>query len=179
MMGTTLRNQPYDKISNVAIFFLSLSYLSSKFSLQMQQIFAFSFNFCYSFVNNCILFFLKSIILFARAFKESKNSFYAFLTSLYIMFILHILWWKFYSHWKTWWNIFTYIFRKWLLRIIFTSINFLYQRCKIYLNIKWCLIRFMIYRLNSNILHCSVGITILQQSLFSDIFYVFQVCSLF
>ena len=134
----------------------------------MQQIFAFSFNFCCSFVNNFILFFLKSIILFARAFKESKNS-----------FILHVLRWKFYRHWKTWWNIFTYIFRKWLFRIILTSINFLYQRYKICLNNKWCLIRFMIYRLNSNILDCSVGITILQKSLFSDIFHVFQVCSLF
>ena len=33
-------------------------YLSSNFSLQIEQIFAFSFDFCCSFVNNSIVFFL-------------------------------------------------------------------------------------------------------------------------
>ena len=61
-------------ISNFTIFF-SFKYLFSDFSLQIYEIFAFSYVSCCSFVNNFIIFFLKLIIVITYFLKDPQNFF--------------------------------------------------------------------------------------------------------
>ena len=61
-------------ISNITIFFI-FQISIFKFFLQIYQIFAFPCDFCHSFVNNFIFFFLKIIIFSVCSFKNGQNFF--------------------------------------------------------------------------------------------------------
>ena len=67
--------------------FLSIAYLSSYFSLQTQQIFTFSYDFCCLFVNNLIFFCSRLIIFSVCSRQYSQNLLRQFL-SLYTSFLL-------------------------------------------------------------------------------------------
>ena len=79
----------------------------------------------------------------ASSLKNSQNFFITSLP-LYISWYFSMLLKKYCRHWKTWWNMFTYFWCKWIFRIIFTSINLFYSTLKISINNKCCFIRFLI-----------------------------------
>ena len=58
---------------------LSLAYLSSNFSPKIQQFFALSYDFNFSFVNYFILYFSKLVIILLCFFKHSQNFFIKYL----------------------------------------------------------------------------------------------------
>ena len=66
-------------ISNFMILFIFQIFIF-KFFLEISEICAFSYDFCCSFVNNFILFFLKLIILIPCSVKHSQNFFIQSLT---------------------------------------------------------------------------------------------------
>ena len=65
-------------------------------------------------------------------------------TSAYMMLIFYASTWRYYRHWKTWWNMFACFCCRWIFRIIFTSSNLFYYTLKICTNNKWYFIRFLI-----------------------------------
>ena len=77
------------QITNHFAIFLSLSYLSSKLSLQTQQNFDFSYDSCCWFVNNFIFFLLKLIISTSCFLKGSPKIHITILytSSLFFMFL--------------------------------------------------------------------------------------------
>ena len=86
-------------------------------------------------------------------------------TSIYIMLIFHASKQRCCRHWKTWWNMFAYFCCRWIFKIIFPFINFLWYALKICV-MNGTFLDFW-YWLNSNILVSSQGIIILRKSLFS------------
>ena len=82
-----------------------------------------------------------------RALLRTHTIFHTIFSSIHIMHIFYASKRKCCRHWKTWWNMFTYFWCRWILRIIFTAINLSYYTLKICINNKWCFIRFLIMRL--------------------------------
>ena len=139
--------------------------LSWNVLIQMQQIFVFSYDYCCLFVNGIIFFFTKLIIFFIRCSLKDWQNFFMKSSPLYTSCLFsipstaHIVGIGYLQR-----NMFTYFCCAWFFKIVFTSIFFLNQIFKIWLNSRsW---------LNHNILVSLEGITTPQKPLF-------QVCFLF
>ena len=128
----------------ILLYFLSLKYLFSNFSLWIKQIFAFSYDSCCSFVNNFIFFLFKVNFLHCVLSYGFTNLFHATFLSMYIMLIFYVFRWRYCRHEKTSWNMLADFCCRWIFRIIFTSITFFYYRFKSCINNKWCFIRSLI-----------------------------------
>ena len=62
---------------------------------------------------------------------ESAKLFHAIFTFIYIMLIFYASKWRYYGHWKIWWNMLTYFCCRWIFRIISALINLsiIHRRC--------------------------------------------------
>ena len=118
-------------------------------------------------INSALLLNLFSLCSLLSIYKTFSCN--LFLT-VYIMLFLYDSKLRYCTHWKTWWKIFAYFCCSQILRIVFTSIINFYYTFWICINNKWCLLRFVKYWFNSNILVPLKEFITLETFLFSHTF---------
>ena len=157
-------------ISNFTIFFifyLSNIYFYFLSFVSKYKIFEFSYDSCCSFVNNFIFNF--KIIFIGCSIKNSQN-FFMHCLPLYISCLsCHTSKGRYCKHWKTWWNMLTYLWCR------LDSELFLHLSAFSVIDSRfaWIINRalsYFSYWLNSDLLVSSEGIMMLQKSLFSHTF---------